>query len=53
MKETTDSSGNVKTINVKSTDKMKTLLTTLKSIGITKGIEFLMDLYKIGVEVSK
>jgi hypothetical protein len=37
----------------KPTDKMKILLTMLKSIGITKGIEFLMDQYKIGVEVSK
>ncbi len=31
----------------KPTDKMKMLLTMLKSIGITKGIEFLMDQYKI------
>ena len=32
---------------VKPFDKMKTILTTLKNIGITKGIEFLLDLYKI------
>ncbi len=31
----------------KPSDKMKTILTTLKNIGITKGIEFLMDQYKI------
>lgn len=31
----------------KPTDKMKVLLTTLKSIGITKGIEFLIEQYKI------
>lgn len=31
----------------KPTDKMKGLLTTLKSIGITKGIEFLLEQYKI------
>ena len=34
----------------KPTDKMKVLLTTLKSIGITKGIEFLLDQYKINTE---
>jgi hypothetical protein len=38
---------------IKPTDKMKVLLTTMKSIGITKGIEFLIDQYKISVEVSK
>lgn len=37
----------------KPTDKMKVLLTTLKSIGITKGIEFLMYQYKINIEPSK
>jgi hypothetical protein len=35
----------------KPTDKMKTLLTTLKNIGITKSIEFLMDQYKITIVV--
>lgn len=30
--------------------KMKKLLTILKSIGITKGIEFLLDQYKINIE---
>ena len=37
----------------KPTYKMKVLLTTLKSIGITKGIEFLMYQYKINIEPSK
>lgn len=37
----------------KPTDKMKVILTTLKSIGITKGIEFLLDQYKINSEQSK
>lgn len=32
---------------VKPMDKMKNILTTLKNIGITKGIEFLLDQYKI------
>jgi len=33
----------------KPVDKMKTILTTLKNIGITKGIEFLLDQYKIQI----
>ena len=33
----------------KSSEKMKTFLTTLKSIGITKGLEHLLDLYNIEV----
>ena len=37
----------------KPQDKMKVLLTMLKSIGITKGIEYLMDNYKINIEQSK
>jgi hypothetical protein len=36
----------------KPTDKMKTILTTLKNIGITKGIEFLLDQYKIQITAS-
>ncbi len=32
---------------VKPVDKMKNILTTLRNIGITKGIEFLLDQYKI------
>jgi len=32
---------------VKPTEKMKNILSTLKNIGITKGIEFLLDQYKI------
>ncbi len=32
---------------IKPTDKIKLILTTLKNIGITKGIEFLLDQYKI------
>ena len=31
----------------KPIEKMKLLLTTLKNIGITKGLEFLLDLYNI------
>ena len=34
---------------VKPTEKMKHILTTLKNIGITKGIEFLIDQYKIQI----
>jgi hypothetical protein len=34
---------------VKPVDKMKNILITLKNIGITKGIEFLLDQYKIQV----
>lgn len=34
----------------KSIDKLKLLLNTLKNIGITKGIEFLMDQYKINID---
>lgn len=37
----------------KPIDKMKTLLVTLKASGITKGIEFLLDLYKINTEQPK
>jgi hypothetical protein len=36
---------------VKPTDKMKNILTTLKNIGITKGIEFLLDQYKIQINM--
>ena len=32
---------------VKPTEKMKNILTKLKNIGITKGIEFLLEQYKI------
>jgi len=34
----------------KPIDKLKLLLTILKSIGITKGIEFLMEQYKINID---
>ncbi len=33
----------------KPTERMKIILTTLKNIGITKGIEFLLDQYKIQI----
>ncbi len=36
----------------KPSDKMKSLLITLRNIGITKGIEFLMDQYKVPLNVE-
>ena len=36
---------------VKPTEKMKNILLTLKNIGITKGIEFLLDQYKIQINM--
>ncbi len=36
----------------KPTERMKMILTTLKNIGITKGIEFLLDQYKIQINAT-
>lgn len=38
---------------IKPTDKMKVILTTLKNIGITKGIEFIFENYKIQYNPDK
>lgn len=37
---------------VKPSEKMKNILITLKNIGITKGIEFLLDQYKIQINMT-